>query len=114
MDMHAGDHRPRAPSRPWLVASGGALATGPRPFLADDLGRPYGGSARRIDLVGVMELDDLDRLVEPGRGSRKLHEQGSTDGEIRCHDDSEARHILEPGTHRVEALLVKPVVPTTA
>ena len=61
---------PRAPrGRRWSRrdrGEAGVLARG-----ADQVGGACGGSRGGVDLVGVVQLDDLDGLVEPGGPLRR-------------------------------------------
>ena len=59
--------------------------------LGDELGRTPGRATRRIDLVGVMQLDDLDGLeVWCGDCSEPHHEHGG-DTEVGCDEYAAAR-----------------------
>ena len=72
---------PAGTSGRWVVAS----STGPRPAssrAATVRSHRIGGGARRgIDLVGVVQFDDLDRLVEPGGPGGEGHHQHRAEGE---------------------------------
>ena len=53
------------------------------PGSRDLAGGGAGGAGRGVDLVGVVQLDDLDRLVELRSLLGEVHHEHGTDGEIR-------------------------------
>ena len=106
---------PRAPSRPVEVASG----TGAQPGLAaggrDQLRRTPRGAGRRVGLVGVVQLDDLDRLEER-RGLRRrtassAPRRSRSSGRSARRRSGASRQPASSGRSRSSS---KPVVPTTA
>ena len=105
----------RAVAAPWRVASGMRRAGRPRARAAAiSCGGARRGAARRVDLVRVVQLDDLDRLEEAGRLRGEPHHQHRADGEVRRdeHADARARRRASARTASSRSSS-KPVVPTT-
>ena len=73
---------PRAPSSPVEVASGTGPSPASRAGGRDQLRRTPGGAGGRVGLVGVVQLDDLHRLVERRGLGREPHHQHGADGEV--------------------------------
>ena len=94
---------PRAPSSPVEVASGTGPSAGLAPGGGDQLRRTTGGAGGRVGLVGVVQLDDLDRLVEPGRLGGEPHHQHGADREVRGDQDAGALALREPAAQRSRA-----------
>ena len=105
---------PRAPSSACVVASG----TGPSPAAARaaaiaDGGVP-GGARRRVDLVGVVQLDHLDGLEPAGRARRERHGQHRAEREVRGDEHADARgRSARWSRTRASDSSSQPVVPTT-
>ena len=101
---HAVDtaRRGRRPAPP-SVASG----AGPRPRLrargGDQLGGAHRGAARRVRLVRVVQLDDLDRLEVPRRQLGEPHRQHRADGEVRRDEHADPGRLVEPARARWRA-----------
>ena len=104
---------PRAPGSSWVVASGGARAR--RPARVGEQGRgAHRGAGRRVDLAGVVQLDHLDRVEEPGGLPGELHGEHGADAEVGGDEDvPRACRRASRGRCRAGAAS-KPLVPTTA
>src|SRR6478735_5022128 len=73
----------------------------------DQLSRAPRGAGRGVGLVGVVQLDDLDRLEER-RGLRgEAHHQDRADGEVGGDQHADTRGVGEPGLELVEPGLVE-------
>ena len=95
----------RAPARSPASRAGGG----------DQLRRTPRGAGGRVGLVGVVQLDDLDRLVERRRGRGEAHHQHRADREVRGDQHAGPRGVGQPAAQRRRAgPSSKPVVPTTA
>ncbi len=98
---------PRAPSSPVEVASG----TGPSPASARAAAISSavrrGGAGGRVGLVGVVQLDDLHRLVELRRLGREPHHQHGADREVGGHQHAGALAVREPPAQGVEPVRVE-------
>ena len=98
---------PRAPSRPVEVASGIGASPASRRAAATSSAVRRDGAARRVGLVGVVQLDDLDRLVE-GRGcGGEAHHQHRADREVGRDQDPDPRGVGQRLAERVEPLVVE-------
>ena len=106
---------PRAPAAAVVVASGDRAQPGRGPGRGDQLRGPGRGAGRGVDLVRVVQLDDLDRLEEPGRLGGELHHQHRADREVRRDQDPDVRGRVQPASDRTWASrsAPNPVVPTT-
>ena len=60
------------------------------PGGTDEVGRAGGRARGGVDLVGVVQLDDLDRLVEAGRLAREGHHEHRADGEVGGDEHADA------------------------
>ena len=89
VDVHAVDHC--ATGTVELLVGGVGLL--PQAGLGPGDGDALGGRDRRaggsVLLVGVVQLDDLDRLEEPRCLLREGHRQHGREGEVRGDDDAE-------------------------
>ena len=106
---------PRAPSRPVRGGVGHRAAAGLAAGGGDQLRRTPGGAGGRVGLVGVVQLDDLDRLVERRGLGGEAHHQHRADGEVGGdqHAGARARRRASRAASSSRSSS-KPVVPTTA
>ena len=63
--------------------------------VADELGGADSGARRRVDLRGVVRLDDLDRLVVPRGDGREVGGEHGAEGEVGHDDDARLGRGLE-------------------
>ena len=99
---------PRAPSGSVVVASGsGARPGGLSACSGDHLGRTRRGAGRRVDLVGVVQLDDLDRLEERRGGGGEAHHQHGADREVGHDQDAGRRRVAEQRAYVVDLGVVE-------
>ena len=73
----------------------------------DQLCRAPRGAGRGVGLVGVVQLDDLDRLEERGGLRGEAHHQDRADGEVGGDQHADTRRVGEPGLELVEPGLVE-------
>src|SRR5260363_53307 len=74
-----------------------------------NLGRGCAGSTgRRVNLIGVMQLDDLRRLVEPCGLLDEVHHEDSADRKVRGHQAADVRMVGELVAQNLIPLIVKP------
>ena len=99
----------RRPARAVGVLGGGVrdvaeagLGAGRR----DEAGRAGGGARGRVDLGRVVQLDDLDRLVEPRRLLGEPHHEDRADGEVGGDEDADPGVLGERLTQRRQPRLV--------
>ena len=94
--------RPRGPRarRPGRRSSRRARRRAPAsaPGLPDQRRGPRRRAGGGVDLVRVVQLDHLDRLVEPGRLLRERHHQDGADGEVGGDQDADAGLRRPPGS----------------
>ncbi len=76
--------------------------TGRGPGRRDHLGGPGGRAARRVDLVRVVQLDDLDRLVVARGLLGEAQQQQRADGEVRGDENAGVRPVGQRGLHLVQ------------
>jgi energy-coupling factor transport system ATP-binding protein len=108
VDVDTVDDRPTSAVEARRRRVGHGRAAGLAPGGRDQLRRTARGAAGRVRLVGVVQLDDLDRLVEP-RGLRgEAHHQDRADREVRG-DQHAGRRVApsEPGPQDVQPALVE-------
>ena len=98
---------PRAPGSSSVVASGSGPAPASARAAAISDGGAGGGAGRGVDLAGVVQLDHLDRVEEPGRLPGELHHQHRADAEVRGDQHVPGVSASQPRTV-LEALLVEP------
>ena len=68
---------------------GDGREAGVLPGRTDEVGRAGGRAGRGVDLVGVVQLDDLHRLVEAGRLLGEGHHEHRADGEVGRDEDAD-------------------------
>jgi 4-hydroxy-tetrahydrodipicolinate reductase len=90
-----------------LVAAA-RLDAGLGPGRRDQRGGAGGGAAGRVDLLRVVQLDDLDRLEEPGRDLREPHREHRADGEVGRDDHADPQRLLPEGFGHAGTLVVSP------
>ncbi len=66
-----------------------------------------GGAARRVGLAGVVQLDDLDGVEEPGRLLGEAHHQHGADREVGDHEDADAGGAVEPAAQLRQPVVVE-------
>ena len=98
---------PRAPSGSVDVASGSGARAGLTAGGGDDLGRAGGGAGRRVDLVRVVHLDDLDGLEERRGGGGEAHHQHGADREVRDDEHADLGVVTEQLAHLGDAGVVE-------
>src|SRR5690606_36942356 len=69
----------------------------------DQFGGAVGGAGRRVHLLRVVRLDDLDGLEERRRLLREVHHQHRADAEVGGDEDVARRVVGQPGADRVDA-----------
>ena len=74
---------PRAPSRPWVVGSGGGVRPARRRAAAMACAVLVAVPLGRVDLALVVQLDDLGGVVEPGGGDGEVLRQHRPEREVR-------------------------------
>ena len=81
-----------------------SIQTGLGTRLRDHFRGSPGCPRGRIDLVGVMQLDDFHGLEIACGGRRKTHHQDCADAEIGRDEDAETRLFLQPAADGFEPL----------
>ena len=104
---HAVDVRAARPLQCGAGRIGHRPQAGRAPRLGDQGRRTPGGAGRGVGLVGVVQLDDLDRLVERGGLGGEPHHQDRADGEVGGDQDAGARARVEPAPQPVQPLVVE-------
>jgi hypothetical protein len=107
VDVDAVDDRPAGALEPGRRRVGHRAEAGVASGGSDQLRRTPRRTAGRVGLVGVVELDDLDRLVERRRFGGEAHHQHGPDGEVGSDHDAHRRRVGEEPAHGLEPLVVE-------
>ncbi len=105
---HAVDGGAARPGQPGRGRVGHRPEPRLRTGLRDQRRGALRGAGRGVDLVRMVQLDDLDRLVVPGRLAGEPHHQHRTEREVGGDQDTDGGCCRQHLPHGVEPRVVEP------